>query len=179
MDLETDRLPAAWLERIEIRLAIQADLPHLEWDGEYAHFRRVFEYAYQDAARGRALLWVAAMFPGGQLIGQVFVQLKSARDGRLADGLAQAYIYSVRVREDYRNAGLGGRLMDMAEGDLRARGFQRAVLNVARDNPGAYRFYQRQGYTLVGPDPGQWAYVDHHGITQNVDEPAWRLEKRL
>jgi ribosomal protein S18 acetylase RimI-like enzyme len=45
--------------------------------------------------------------------------------------------------------GIGARMMRVAEGLLRARGFQWALLGVETGNPGARRLYERLGYTLA------------------------------
>ena len=160
-----------------IRLAREADLPRLEWEGEYTHFRRLFAMAYQRAVQGRALLWLLEQEQ--RLIGQVFVLLKSHADRRIADGRRKAFIHSFRVRPELRNQGLGGQLMQHAECDLLERGFHRVTLNVARDNPDALRFYERIGYERVAREEGFWSYVDHLGRRQDVHEPSWRMRKRL
>jgi len=53
------------------------------------------------------------------------------------------------------------------------------VLNVSRDNLDARRLYERLGYRVVAGDPGRWSYLDEHGIRHDVNEPAWRMEKKL
>lgn len=162
---------------LTIRLLRAAELPALEWDGEYAHFRSVFGEAFAEMEAGRALIWVAAE-PGGALVGQVFVQLESRRK-TIWGAARRAYLYSIRVKAEYRNAGIGTALMGYVEKDLRKRGYVVAALNVAKDNPDGQRFYERCGYRVVGDDPGQWSYLDHLGARREVDEPSWRMEKRL
>lgn len=166
------------LEKIIIRQMEKADLPALEWEGEYIHFRPMFERAYRRAIEGMAVQWVAIL-PSSQMLGQVFVQLKSSRNEMLMNGRAYAYLYAVRVRPEYRNIGLGSRLMHVAEMDLIYRGYGFATLNVARDNPKGIRFYERLGYQIVGEEEGRWSYTDHLGQNHLVHEPAWRMEKRL
>lgn len=75
--------------------------------------------------------------------------------------------------------GLGTRVMEIVEEDLRARGFQIVTLNVAKDNPGAQRLYERRGYVRVAHEPGIWSYPDENGVWHTVVEPAWRMEKNL
>ena len=166
-------------DRITIRHMNRGDLGSLEWEGEYTHFRRQFEMVYRDYLNGTAVPWVAVHRDSGEMIGQVFVLLSSRSRPELADGAARAYLYSIRVKSAFRRRGIGNRLMDLAEADLRRRGCKTATLNVARDNPDAYRFYFRRGYRTVAPEPGQWSYVDHRGRRRYVDEPAWRMEKDL
>jgi len=166
-----------WLAQVQVRLATEADLPRMEWDGEYTHFRRVFAEAYQRMQRGYTLLWVADL-PGVGLIGQVFIQFVCDRP-ELANGRDRAYLYSFRVRQAYRGQGLGTRIMDVVEDDLRMRGIQYITLNVARDNPRAQQLYLRRGYHVVAPEPGTWSYPDENGLWHQVEEPAWRMEKNL
>jgi ribosomal protein S18 acetylase RimI-like enzyme len=168
-----------WLSDVTFQQAGEADLPALEWDGKYTHFRRVFRLALRDARNGSAVLWLALLPAEELLLGQVFVQLRSRGRPELADGHSRAYLYAIRVKEPYRAAGLGSHMMDFVENDLVERNFRLATLNVARDNPGAYRFYTRRGYEVIAPEPGQWSYLDHRGIRRYVDEPAWRMEKKL
>lgn len=162
---------------LQIRPVVRKDLPDLEWDGEYTHFRRMFQDAFHQAERGEAILWVVDL-GGVGLIGQLFVQLDSHRT-ELADGHNRAYIHAFRVRSPYRGQGLGTRLLKYAEADLVQRGFRQACLNVGRDNPDAFRLYQRQGYRVVAAEPGIWSYIDHLGMRHEVHEPAWRMEKDL
>lgn len=166
-------------ESIRIRHLVAKDLPKLEWGGEFTHFRRQFQLTYRDYLAGKGIPWVAVDQENGEILGQVFVLFKSRFRKELADGEARAYMYSIRVKAHVRNLGLGNYMMDEVEADLRRRGFDVVTLNVARDNPDAYRFYFRRGYRVVAPEPGQWSYIDHQGKRRFVDEPAWRMEKSL
>src|SRR5512142_2058842 len=104
-----------WVSQVQIRAATAADLPGLEWDGEFSHFRRVYADAYQRMVDGKSILWVADL-PGTGIIGQVFIQLTCDRE-ELADGFCRAYLYSFRIRPPYRRAGLGTRVMQVVERD--------------------------------------------------------------
>ena len=79
-----------WVSRVNIRSANASDLPALEWDGEFAHFRRVYADAFQRMANGKTIIWVADL-PGTGIIGQVFIQLTCDRE-ELADGMRRAYL---------------------------------------------------------------------------------------
>ncbi|HWQ84749.1 MAG TPA: GNAT family N-acetyltransferase [Anaerolineales bacterium] len=166
-----------WLSQVTIRHLEAGDLPALEWDGEYTHFRRLFQDAYEYALQGRSILWVADL-QGRGVIGQLFIQLFSGRR-ELADGNNRAYIYGFRIQPPYRRAGLGTRMMNVAEQELIARDFQYVTLNVGHNNPDAKRLYETHGYQVVASEPGRWSYLDHEGIRRDVDEPAWRMEKKL
>jgi ribosomal protein S18 acetylase RimI-like enzyme len=161
-----------------IRALEARDLPGLEWEGEYTHFRRVYARAYERAQAGNAALWLLED-EDARLVGQVFVLLRNEYDPQLADGVQLAFIHSFRVRPECRNAGLGTQLMHHAEADLRRRGFRQVALNVARDNEGALRLYQRLGYRTLHPISGYWSFIDHLGQERQLHEPGWRLAKDL
>jgi ribosomal protein S18 acetylase RimI-like enzyme len=167
----------AWLARVQIRHMAEDDLPSLEWDGEYTHFRRVYTDAFNRFQRGLSVLWVADL-PGVGMIGQVFIQLICDRP-ELADGTNRAYLYSFRVRPEFRSAGLGSRIMQVVFDDLRRRGFRSLTLNVAKDNPRARKLYERNHFRIVAPEPGRWTFQDEKGAWQTVEEPAWRMERQL
>jgi ribosomal protein S18 acetylase RimI-like enzyme len=164
-----------WLTQVDIRIVTASDLPGLEWDGEFQHFRRVYADAYQRARLGLSVLW-AADLKGTGIIGQAFIQLASDRHD-LADGKQRAYLYSFRIRSQYRNYGLGSHMLDVLHRDLQLRGFKIVTLNVAKDNPDAIRLYIRHGYKIVAHEPGVWSYQDHNSKWQTIEEPAWRMEK--
>lgn len=172
-----DHASTAWMDQVIIRFADASDLPAMEWDGEYTHFRRVYADAYRRQIAGLTLLWLAEL-PQTGLIGQAFVQLTCDRP-ELANGTERAYFYSFRVRSAYRGLGLGSRIMDVVETDLVKRHFQIVTLNVARTNFRAQTLYMRRGYYVVATDPGIWSYPDQNGIWHHMEEPAYRMEKRL
>jgi ribosomal protein S18 acetylase RimI-like enzyme len=161
---------------LTIRLAKQADLPKLEWYGQYKHFRRLFRRTFNEQVRGRRWMLVADCnsFP----IGQLFVQLNSGEQ-HLADGSRRAYFYALRVMEMFRGMGIGTHLLTEAEAMLREGGFRWATIAAAKENAGARRLYERLGYSVFAEDPGKWSYVDHTGKLQHVYEPCWIMEKKL
>lgn len=162
---------------LAIRLVDREDLPALEWNGEYKHFRNLYQDAFRGMQRGDALMWMADL-PNFGLVGQVFVSLNSSRP-ELADGKNRAYVYGFRVRPQYRKMGIGTHLMQVVEKDLYQRGYRLITLNVARVNHGALRLYNRLGYAISAPEPGNWYYFDEKGARHDVHEPAWRMEKSL
>jgi ribosomal protein S18 acetylase RimI-like enzyme len=88
-------------------------------------------------------------------------------------------VYGFRIRPAYRNQGIGTQMLVVAEGDLLRRGYRCVVLNVNRDNPEARRLYERNGYRVVASEEGRWSYLDQFGHRVEVNEPAWRMEKKL
>ena len=166
-----------WMDEVVIRQVQEYDLPGLEWDGEFAHFRRIYQDAYRRALRGLSVLWVAEL-EGSGLLGQVFIQLQCDRP-ELCNGVDRAYLYGFRIRPAFRSAGLGTQILRTVETDLIDRGYRFLTLNVARDNLDAIRLYRRRGYAIVAPEPGRWQYIDDNGRLIDVHEPAWRMEKIL
>lgn len=165
------------MNQVYIRQANKHDLPDLEWNGEYTHFRRLYADTYTMVEQDRAVIWIAEA-NGSGLVGQCFVSLKGNRP-ELADGVVRAYIYGFRIQPQYRNQGIGTRMMHTVEDDLRQRGFRQVTLNVGQDNLDARRFYDRLGYIIIGSDPGRWSYIDDKGKRRDVIEPAWRMIKNL
>lgn len=172
---EPAQMPVDWLKDVVIRQLEESDLPALEWDGEYTHFRKMYADAFVRQQRGFSVLWLAEL-PGVGIIGQVFIQLICDRH-ELADGLYRAYLYSFRIKPRFRSAGLGGKMLSVLEADLKQRHFHHLTLNVAKINTQARKMYERHGFRVVAHEPGSWSYMDHEGNWQHVEEPAWRMEK--
>lgn len=161
---------------VVIRQAVRADLPRMEWYGQYAHYRNLYRRSFREQREGKRILLVADCqdFP----IGQIFIQLIST-NRRIADGIDRAYLYSFRVMPMLQGRGIGTRLVQEAESILVARGFSTVTIAVAKDNARALSLYERLDYHKFGEDPGRWQYVDHRGNTRSVHEPCWVLEKSL
>lgn len=166
------------LQQVVIRQMRLEDLPALEWEGEYTHFRLVYQKVYARTMEGKAVMW-AMEVPGKEIIGQAFVQLVPLRNAARNPEGNRAYIHSFRVRPSYRSMGLGRKLLAFIESDLIGRGYDYASLNVGLTNHGAKRLYTRMGYRIVGRDAGTWSYHDHHGVLRNVSEPGWYMRKKL
>lgn len=176
-DRKTEISPFSILENVTIRRLEKPDLPALEWDGEYTHFRNIFLSLYKRMLNGTAMAWIAEL-QGTGMIGQIFLQLNCDRP-ELADGWNRAYMYSFRIKPPYRGLGIGSKMLDIVEEYLLANKFTRMTLNVARDNTDAIRLYRRCGFEIVAEEPGVWSYIDHLGTWHTVHEPSWRMEKLL
>lgn len=162
--------------QVIIRGAVEADLPALEWDGEYRHYRRVFRDTWADVQKGRRAMLLA--WAGEALLVQIFIQFASA-SALLADGARRGYLYALRVKPDWRRRGIGRQLVLAAEAELRARRYKVAVIAVAQTNAGARRLYEALGYRIFADDPGVWYYIDADGQRRRVAEPSWLMEKAL
>jgi ribosomal protein S18 acetylase RimI-like enzyme len=160
-----------------IRPATRSDLFAMEWGEEFKHFRIVYANAFSRMQQGTSMIWIAETQTYG-LIGQVFVQLVCDRP-ELADGWQRAYLYSFRVKPEFRNQGMGTEMVKVIEDFLTYRKFSRLTLNVARDNLDAQRLYKRLGFQIVAEEAGIWSFPDHEGVWHTLEEPSWRMEKKL
>ncbi len=165
------------LKDLIIREVVKDDLPALEWGGEFTKYRRMYGSIYRDSLSDKNIMWVVTL-PNSEIIGQAFVMFKSA-DWAAADGESRAYIFAFRIKPRWRNRGVGSYLMAFIEEDLQERGYKYATLNVAKDNPDALRLYKHLGYKITGSRSGNWSYRDHEGNLQQVNEPSWRMMKKL
>jgi ribosomal protein S18 acetylase RimI-like enzyme len=83
------------------------------------------------------------------------------------------YIYTLAVRPDQQNGGLGKRLMAHAEKKARSAELSKCSLGVTLDNEGALRFYDRLGYKIVDT-------VRLSQLEERIGYPGYyRLVKRL
>lgn len=179
--MSAPRLPATYQladgRLAKLRPLEEADLPDLEWEGEYRHFRRLYQGHYRSCKHGYSCSWVACD-ESNRAIGQVFILLNS-KDTNVADGQHCAYLYSFRIRENWRGQGLGNYMLAYVEEQLALRDYMWLRLNVAKDNPAARRLYERRAYVVIGSDPGIWQYQDEFGAWHTIDEPAWKMIKAL
>jgi ribosomal protein S18 acetylase RimI-like enzyme len=159
-----------------IRPAVEADLPGMEWEGEYSQYRRVYRHVMEEMQLGKRLILVAEC--DGFVVGQIFIQFEAHR-ADIRNGSCSAYLHAFRVRRAYRNRGIGTNLVLEAEAVLRDTGCERVVIAAAEENLAAQRLYERLGYVFYKNDPGQWSFIDHKGRLIKVNEPSVLLEKWL
>ena len=91
---------------ITIRPACAADLPLLEWGGEFWHYREKFGEAYADQLAGRRLLLVADL--NGYPVGRIALVF-SGGNPLYANGRTRAYLYSLQVISFLQGLGIGNR----------------------------------------------------------------------
>ncbi|OGO16039.1 MAG: hypothetical protein A2Z14_03570 [Chloroflexi bacterium RBG_16_48_8] len=172
-----------WLKRqedkadlvtVKIREATEKDLPSLEWGGEFSRFRLVYRRAMKEAKRGRQALLVADC--NRNIVGQIFVLFSTVHaDPRPVP--YTGYLYSFRVKSEFRNRGIGRSLIERAEEILLERAFRRVLIGVVKENLDARRLYERYGYQVIAEDPGEWSFIDHENQIQRVVEPTYIMEK--
>jgi ribosomal protein S18 acetylase RimI-like enzyme len=88
------------------------------------------------AGRNPGLLLVADA--GGTIVGSAM----GAWDGR------RGWLYHVAVAHEHRRAGLATRLVERAEGGLRAAGCERVLVIVEAGNDHAFAFWTARGYEV-------------------------------
>lgn len=139
-----------------VRRARADDLPALEWMGLYTRHRDVIERAFaaQQRGDGLMLLAISAGFP----IAQVWIDFTGG------SAPETAVLWAVRTFFPLQRTGIGRRMMEIAEAELRRRGYQGIELEVEAWNEKALGFYQRLGWR-----------VERH---PNGDK-GWLLGKRL
>ena len=162
---------------LRIRKLEEEDLVELEWGGQFTHFRNMYRKLYEDSQAGKTLMWVAEKREVG-VIGQIFMQLQ-IEDSREIKPSDCAYIFGFRIKEHFRNNGIGTQLLSHAESVTMKNGLYRTILHVAKANRTALRFDERCGYRIFGATPGRWTYIDHNGLRKKINEPSWRMEKSL
>jgi ribosomal protein S18 acetylase RimI-like enzyme len=176
-ETDSSTIPSFTHSDLLIRKVDRDDLEALEWGGEFLKYRRMYAEIFRTSNAGKSLMWLVEL-PGVDVLGQAFVLLKSV-DLDAADGINRAYLFAFRVKPQWQNHGIGQYLMQFIEQDLQKRGFRYVTLNVARENLDAIRLYQRLGYKIIGPRSGVWSFRDHEGRLQQVNEPSWRMMKRI
>jgi len=67
------------------------------------------------------------------------------------------HISGIAVDKEFRNKGVGGRLLAAAEDEFRRAGFDRVTLEVRVSNENAIRFYENRGYRRLYTIKGYYA----------------------
>lgn len=156
---------------VALRLAVEDDLPVLEWYGQFTHHREVIATAFRMQREGTGAMLLADVngFPAGQ----VWIDFARKRHAGIAT------LWAVRVFDPFQGLSLGTRLMRAAERLVVERGMPDAELGVDRDNAGVIRFYERLGYTRAGEESGSFRYRTPDGAAVEVAIDQWLLRKRL
>jgi ribosomal protein S18 acetylase RimI-like enzyme len=67
---------------------------------------------------------------------------------------ASYYLNTLAIYPEYQKLGFGGLLLSTAEAEARRSGSSCMILETARDNHSAMRFYGRNGFVAWAPDGG-------------------------
>ena len=166
-----------WLDHVTIRLIRETDLPALEWDGEYTRYRKVYQEIYRNFQRGISLPYVAETAENG-IIGQVFLTRKDPNPS-FAGRSRYFFLSSFRIKPEFRDHGLGSRLMDICFRDVRSHRLRDIFLNCSSDNNRARRFYEKFGFRVVRLDEGKWSYINPEGLVVSEQQSAYLMRKTL
>ena len=167
----------AWLDRVHIRKMRESDLPLIEWNGAYTRYRRVYREIFQNQERGITTVLIADSREDG-VIGQIFLTQKDPNPN-FSPEEPYLFISSFRIKEDFRNRGLGTLLLKMAELYAERKHLSLLILNCAKTNQDGLSFYKRHGFEGYRMDDGRWTYIDHQGVIQEEVEPAISMRKRI
>lgn len=115
------------------------------------------------------LLAVVREFP----VGQLWVDLARKRDAGIG------VLWALRVLPGLRGTGIGTRLLQCAEAQLRERGIPFSEIGVEQDNPDARRLYERMGYVAAGIEHDVAEYVTPAGHRERMEVEQWILRKPL
>ena len=89
-------------------------------------------------------------------------------------------MFALDVGPAYRRQGIGTILMEYVEGRARREGYGKVNLEVALDNGGAIRLYERLGYICRGePFTDRWTLLTEDGSREDVEERSWVMVKEL
>ena len=108
------------------------------------------------------------MWRNGEIVGQLHL-------GRFVDP-AIGYINMFYVSPAWRGTGVAAAMEEYACAYLQAQGFQSAYLSVAAQNRRAIRFYEKQGWTDLGPrqdKPGT------HNMKKSLKHPLFETGTTL
>lgn len=161
---------------VRIRYLEEADLPALEWDGEYSRYRKNYLEIYRNKGKGLSFPFVAESAADG-VIGQVFLTRRNAN--KAYSNEPYFFLTSFRVKPAYRDRGIGSRLLEACERVTREQRIGAILLNCAASNPRGFEFYRKHGFELVREELTQWSYVNENGMVVSEQAPSWLMRKRF
>lgn len=154
---------------VTIRRCREQDLEAMEWYGIFTPHRDIFRENFRRQERGEIVMLVADV--GGFPAGQVWVDPRR--------GAPAGLLWALRVFPFLQGHGIGTRLIEAAEGELRALGVRRAEISAERNNPRARALYERLGYTVTGQREDSYTYTTPDGQTITDETDEWVMHKDL
>lgn len=148
---------------------VEADLDALLWSGGVPHVASMRDQlARMDDGD---VEYLVARAPDGTPVAKAGIDF-AAQPGA-------GTIWQVVVHERLQGRGLGTRLLELAEGRIRARRLVRAALSVEVDNPRARVLYERLGYVAEGERQTGWLAADPDGVVGWHDTTVTDLYRPL
>lgn len=165
------------LDKVKIRLLREEDLPALEWDGEYRRYRKIYREVYRNSQKGISIPYVAETDTDG-IIGQVFLTRKEPHP-EYGFRFRYFFLSSFRIKPAFRDNGLGSRLLEICEKEVRTRHMRDICLNCSEENNRARRFYEKHGFRIIRKDEGDWTYINDEGYVVTEHQTAYMMKKTL
>lgn len=86
---------------------------------------------------------------------------------------SQAYLFGFVVKEEWRNSGVGKRLLHKTCTVLKAHGISAVSLTVHPDNMGARRLYEKFGFTITEYRTDEYGAGEHR-LEYVLDLNSWK-----
>ncbi len=131
----------SWRDYRAVRLAALLDSPRAFWT-RYAEAAARSDEDWLGFVRSGPAVWLA--WDLDRPVGTVGLWHADEQPD------SDVYLVGMWVSGGSRGSGVAADLVDAALAHSRAEGRTRVVLDVARENPRALRFYLRQGFALTG-----------------------------
>ncbi|HWH69019.1 MAG TPA: GNAT family N-acetyltransferase, partial [Candidatus Sulfotelmatobacter sp.] len=157
--------------QITLRPCRHRDLKLLEWYGLFTAHRRIIRSAYRRQQRGGNLMLLAEV--NGVPVGQVWVDLCRSKSE------TTPFLWALRVIPWLQGLGIGTRLLEAAEAEVRQRGFTCLELGVEKPNRRARKLYERLGYRVVGQLQDEYSYRTPQGRSVHVKTDEFLMRKQL
>ena len=147
---------------------IETDLNDLDWSGSRTHIDHVRKALARVPSGDVEYLVIRS--PEGAPIAKGGIDYAANKDA--------GTLWQLATHGALQGLGLGTRLIEVAEGRIRARGHRFAYLSVEDGNTTARRLYERLGYSEVGRERASWEAEDGQGnlYTHEADLAVLRKE---
>lgn len=132
------------LSQLVIRKAEKSDLKRL-YEIEVKCFREdAFPYPFIERfVKDPEFITLAAILEN-KIVGFIVASIETFKSERVG------HIYSINVEPEYRRRGIGSRLLESMEENLRKRGAKACYLEARKDNIAAINLYLKHKYSVVG-----------------------------
>lgn len=153
---------------LEIRDLIEKDLDNASWTGGKRHIQYLKrEYARTLIGQSQMLVAIA----DGEFVGIGCVDFeKTTRAG---------HIHMFNVKEGFRGAGIGSKMMDAFEESIMAKNLPKVELFVETHNVKAKQLYERRGYFVVRTQEETWESDAPGGGLEMYTTDVFVMEKNL
>lgn len=157
---------------ITVRPAVEGDVADLSFSmgGDVSHEQLVNRW--REHVAGYRVMLVALL--DGDVAGTVSM---GGHNHQRPDSLR---LFALDVASTMRRHGVGSALVDAVEHEASLRGLGHVNLEVAVENSGAVRLYEKLGYRRVGqPIIDRWQRHTPGSGWEQVEGPAWVMTKNV